>query len=156
MSIEALDTALGASTSVLLDSTALIAFHAAHDATHTLARHVMSRIERDDDPLRGFYLVVSVAELLVRPMRAGPPEEMSMHAFLTGFPNLQALNVDFQVAHQAANLRAVRNLRTPDALIIACGLLAGCQAIVGNDEAWVTRLKPLFPEFRWIYLPSYL
>ncbi len=111
MSIEALDTTLGSSTSVLLDSTALIAFHAAQDA---------------------------------------------MHAFLTSFPNLQALNVDFHVAHQAANLRAVRNVKTPDALILACGLLAGCEAIVGNDEAWVTRLKPLFPEFRWIYLPSYL
>jgi len=156
VSIEALDTTLGSSTSVLLDSTAFIAFHAAQDATDALARHVLSRIERADDPLRGFYCVVSVAELLVRPVCAGPREEMYMHAFLTSFPNLQALNVDFHVAHQAANLRAVRNVKTPDALILACGLLAGCEAIVGNDEAWVTRLKPLFPEFRWIYLPSYL
>lgn len=161
VSIEALDTTLGSTTSILLDSTSLIAFRAAQDATHALARHVLSRIERADDPLRGFYSVVSVAELLVRPVRAGPREEMYMHAFLTGFPNLgfpnlQALNVDFHVAHQAANLRAVRNVKTPDALILARGLLAGCEAIVGNDEAWVTRLKPLFPELRWIYLPSYL
>jgi hypothetical protein len=34
--------------------------------------------------------------------------------------------------------------------------LAGCQAIVSNDERWKRRLAPMFREFRWIYLGDHL
>lgn len=71
-----------------------------------------------------------------------------MYAFLRSFPNLGVLPVDLDVANTAATLRAIRNVKLPDALIIASGLLAGCQAIVTNDEAWKTRLGSRFREFR--------
>ena len=38
------------------------------------------------------------------------------------------------------------------AVIVASGLLAGCEAIVCSDQQWVGRLGTLFPQFRWIYL----
>ena len=45
--------------------------------------------------------------------------------------------------------------RLPDALIVASGLLAGCEAIICNDKQWKARLEPLFPAFQWIYLGDY-
>jgi predicted nucleic acid-binding protein len=75
-----------------------------------------------------------------------------MHAFLCSFPNLSLLPVDLDVASQAATLRAIKNLKPPDALIVAGGILAGCQAIITNDGAWKTKMEPLFREFRWVYL----
>jgi predicted nucleic acid-binding protein len=151
-----LDAALGTIERVLLDTSALIAFHNRGERPHRVAVHLLGRIERSDDVLHGYYSVVSATELLVRPIRTGFTEFTFMHTFLTSFPNLDVLPVDLQVATSAATLRAVRNVRIADALIAASGLLAGCEAIITNDEGWKRRLEPLFSEFRWIYLDDYI
>ena len=156
MSIAEFDAALLNAESVLLDTSTLLAFHSSKESAHELAKHLFRRIERDSDPLVGYYSVVSAAELLVRPIRVGPSEFAFMHTFLRNFPHLRVLPVDLDVAAEAATLRAIKNLKTPDAIIIASGLLSGCQAIVTNDEQWKRKLEPLFREFRWIQLSDYL
>ena len=156
MAIADLDAALGDSERVLLDSSALIAFHSEREPAHPLARHLLGRIERQDQPLQGYYSVVTAAELLIRPLRAGSAPFTFMHTFLLTFPNLTALPVDLHVAVEAATLRAATGLRLPDALVVASSLLAGCEAIVSNDAQWLRRLAPLFREFRWICLSDYL
>jgi predicted nucleic acid-binding protein len=155
MTLAALDAALGSDERILLETSSLIAFHSQAEAAHPLAAHLFRRIEQETDPLRGYYSAISATEILVRPLRIGMPQFTFMHAFLTTFPNLTVLPVDLTVATSAATLRALRNLPLPDALIIASGLLAGCDAIVTNDEAWKLRLEPLFREFRWLYLSDY-
>lgn len=156
MSAADLDVALGDVHRILVDSSTLIAAHIATERVFPLADHLFRRVEREDDPLRAYISVVSAAELLVRPIRSGPERAGFMHQFLLEYPNLSMLPVDFQVAHQAANLRATTNAALPDALIVSSGLLAGCEAIVTNDERWRRRFQPLFREFRWIYLGDYL
>lgn len=151
-----LDAALGGAERVLLDTSTLIAFHNRRELVHPLAVHVLARIGSDGDPLVGYYSVISAAELLVRPLRARPAEHAFMHTFLMGFPHLGVLPVDLPVAMQAATLRAGTNVRPPDALVIASAMLAGCEAIVSNDEEWRRRLSALFREFRWLYLAEYL
>ena len=42
-------------------------------------------------------------------------------------------------------------IRLPDALVVACGMLAGCEAVVTNDEAWKSYLAPLFHQVGWVY-----
>ena len=79
-----------------------------------------------------------------------------MHTFLESFPHLSILPIDMTVAVQAATLRATTGIRLPDAFIVASGLLAGCEAIVTNDEEWRKKPAPLFPTFQWIYLTEYL
>jgi predicted nucleic acid-binding protein len=151
-----LDAALGNAERVLVDSSALIAFHNLHEQAHGLAQHLLGRIEDDGDPIHGYYSVITATELLVRPIRSGARDFTFMHTFLSSFPNLTTLPVDLSVAMQAANLRATTNIRLPDALVVASGLLAGCEAIVSNDEQWKRRLTPLFRRFRWLYLGDYL
>jgi predicted nucleic acid-binding protein len=140
---------------VLLDSSTLIAFHSPHEVAHPLAQHLLRRIELQSDPLRGYYSVMSAMELLIRPIRTGVQEFTFMHTFFSSFPNLTALPMDFTVALQAATVRATTNIRAPDAVIIASALLAGCEAIVCNDQQWIGRLSALFPRFTWIYLGQF-
>ena len=64
--------------------------------------------------------------------------------------------VDLFVAMQAANLRSIATIRLPDALIVASGLLTGCEVIISNDERWKRQFAPLYPQFRWLYLNDYL
>jgi predicted nucleic acid-binding protein len=155
MTASDLDLALGDREQVLLDSSTLIAYHDPAEAVHPLARHVLGRVSSDQDGLRGDYSMVSAAELFVRPIRTGRDEFTFMHDFLLGFPNLTGLPFDMMVAIQAATLRATMRLPFADAAVIAAGMLAGCEAIVTNDERWKRRGEPLFPQFRWIYLDDY-
>src|SRR5205823_9905505 len=127
-----------------------------HEQAHPLATHVMSRVESDNDPLRGYYSTISAAELLVRPVRTHVDEFTHMQAFLTSFPHLHVLPADLVVAAQAANIRALTRLRLADAFVIATGLVSGCEAIVSNDEQWRRRMAPLFSQFRWVYLGDYI
>ena len=151
-----LDAALGSVERVLLDTSTLIAFHSPHERVHPLAIHLMSRIQSNTDPLRGYYSAISAAELLVRPVRTGVENFTHMQDFLTGFPHLSILPADLAVAAQAANVRAIARMDLLDALIIGTGLVCGCEAIVSNDERWKRHMEPLFAQFRWIYLGAYL
>lgn len=155
MTVAALDKAIGGAARVLLDSSALIAYHSQLEGAHPLAKHLLSRIEDNGDPLRGFFSVVGAAELLIRPHRAGAAEFTFMHTFLTGFPNLTALPMDLPVATQAATIRSITGLCLSDAVVIASGLLAGCEVIISNDEKWKLRLEPLFRDFVWVYLGEF-
>jgi predicted nucleic acid-binding protein len=155
MTIADLDRALGDTSRVLLDTSALIAFHTPGEAAHAPARHVLERIGDEADPLRGYYSHLSAAELFIRPIRTSDARFRFMHTFLLEFPNLTGLPLDLMVAIQTATLRATMNVSVVDAAIIASGMLAGCEAIVTNDERWKRRGEPLFPEFRWVYLDDY-
>jgi predicted nucleic acid-binding protein len=151
-----LDVALGPTERVLLDSSALIAFHSPHEIAHPRAEHLLRRIESTVDPLRGYYSFVTAAELLVRPIRTSQERFTFMHTFLANFPNLTGLPLDMVVAVEAATVRAATGIALPDAITIASGLLAGCEAFVTNDSRWKARGAPLFPRFRWIYLEDYV
>ncbi len=156
MATRDLDAAFGPAERALLDSSMLIAFHSPAERAHPLAEHLLERIARPQDPLRGYCSVVSAVELLVRPIRTSQERFTFMHTFLTQFPNLAVLPMDMVVAVQAATLRATTNLPLPDAVVIASGLLAGCEAIVTNDSRWKRRGEALFRQFRWLYLEDYL
>ena len=152
MDVAGLEQALAGAHRVFLDTSACIAYHSSAEAVHPLARHLFRRAADPDDPLTAYLSVVSAAELLIRPIRAGGRDLTFMHGFLRGFPNLHVLPVDLDVALQAANIRALTRLAVPDALLTSSALLSGCEAIVSNDEHWDRRLRGLFPQFRWIYL----
>lgn len=155
MGSDDLDRALGDAERVMLDSTTIIALHSPSEVVHSLANHVFSRIGSASDPLRGYYSHLSATEVLVRPLRTSQQHFTFMHKFLTEFPNLVGLPFDLTVGVQTATLTATMRLPPFDAAIVATGMLAGCEAIVTNDERWKRRGEPLFPQFRWVYLDDY-
>jgi predicted nucleic acid-binding protein len=152
MTTAELDARIGDARRAFLDTSICIAYHSTDEAAHPLAQHLVQRIENDPDPLVGYVSVITAAELLIRPMRSDGPDLVIMHAFLRRLPNLYIIDIDFEVALQAANIRALSRLPLADALIIGSAMMSGCQVIITNDERWARRLAPLYPQFRWIYL----
>src|SRR6476661_10417232 len=118
MNAAELDRAIGDAHRAFIDTSTCIAYHSTAELAYPVASHLFERISDDDDPLRAYISVVSVAELLVRPIRAGDARLTRMHGFLQSFPNLHIVDADFGIAHQAANIRAVARLALPDALLI--------------------------------------
>lgn len=152
MDAASLDQILSGFHRVFLDTSTCIAYHSTSELVHPLARHLFRRIADEADPLVGYLSVVTASELLIRPIRAGGPDLSFMHTFLRGFPNLQVLPFDLDVALETASVRAVSRLAMPDAILVATALLSGCEAVITNDREWHRRLSGLFPRFQWVYL----
>jgi len=87
--------------------------------------------------------MTTVMELLVRPMRATPRGHHTVLAFIRNQANLTAVQVDLQIAQDAAFLRAAHLFSPPDALVVGTGLATQVGHLVTNDYAWQTRLAPL-------------
>lgn len=134
--------AIPAGDRLLLDTSALAAYLDASEATHLIATLIL-----DDFIGSGrntaIISMVTVMEILVRPLRATPPGHHTVLAFIRNHPNLTAVPLDLQMAQDAAFLRAAHRFPPPDALIIATGLAAQVGHLVTNDSDWRTRLEPL-------------
>jgi len=92
-------------------------------------------------------LVLSVLvemELLVKPYRDGDERALTQIGLLTDhYPNLSFAPITREVARRAAEIRAIEKLATPDALVAASVVEAGCDVLVGNDLECKRRLKSL-------------
>lgn len=63
--------------------------------------------------------------------------------FLTRFPHLRPLPIDLAIAQEAASLRATHRPSSPDALVIANGIVGQVGYLVTNDGDWPSKLQPL-------------
>jgi len=82
------------------------------------------------------------SELTLLEINVGPLNKESVEAagkyelFLDAFPNLSLIPIDRSVLNRAARLRARYRLKTPDAIILATGLMQGATLAVTNDQGW--------------------
>lgn len=133
-----LETRVPAQRSLLLDSTAIIAYLNGGESVSPAATHII------DDWVKcgrnaASVSMITVMEVLVRPMKqqAGV---MAVRDFLTRFPNFKPRDVNMQVAVEAAALRARHGFKPPDALIIATGIVHQTDYLVTNDARWAKKL----------------
>jgi predicted nucleic acid-binding protein len=131
----ALAKGIPAGDRLLLDTSVLIAYFEPSDATHELAKALIDDFIRSG---RNAAIVsaVTAMEVLVRPLRVAPAGAIHVHDFLTHTPNLTLVSVDLSVAREAASLRAAYSFKTPDALIIATGIVSAVGHLATNDAAW--------------------
>lgn len=147
MTIASLEQALPAGDRLLLDTTALAAYLDATEETHDLMRHVIDvLVGSGRNP--AIVSMITVMEILVRPLRATPPGHHTVMAFIRGQPNLTAVPVDLQVAQDAASLRAAHRFSPPDALIVGTGFAAQVGHLVTNDRDWARKLGGLEARIR--------
>ncbi len=71
-------------------------------------------------------------------------------------PNLTLLPVDLHVAQEAASLRATHNFKTPDALVIATGIVGQVGHLVTNDAEWKKKLAPMGSRIQVAQLGTYV
>ncbi len=156
MSRTSLERALPPGQRILLDTSALIAYLGEPQATTPVVRHVIDEWVRSGRNT-AVVSMVTVMEILVRPLEVGPGEEYDhVIDFLQRFQNLRTSPIDIPVAHEAASLRAQHKFSPPDALIIGTGLVAQVGYLVCNDERWKKRLSSIGGRVRVLYLEDHL
>lgn len=125
---------------LLLDTSVLIAYFGTERTTPVAAAVIDGFVRSGRNP--AVVSVVSITELVVRPLRAANPTFAdSLVQFLMHFPNLKLGAVDLTVAREAGLLRATLGLAPPDALILATGLVARCGHVISNDRRWGMKLS---------------
>ena len=130
---------LPAGTSVLIDTSVVLAYLTGTEAISPLAVELFDRCLATGRN-RGSISAVSVTELLVRPFRAGPSAVSTVEGFVRHFTDLRIEPVEYATAREAARIRAVAKLSAPDALIVASHLVGETDVLVTNDGSWPDRL----------------
>ena len=100
-------------------------------------------------PVRWFRVLL---ETLVVPIRAGNLALAERYeTLLSNSRGLRLIDLDRPLIRQAAQIRALEGLKTPDALQVAAALRAGCTAFLTND-----RKIPAVGGLRVLQLQDYL
>ena len=88
----------------------------------------------EDRPIEAVSSVITLTEVLTRPLKLGNARlEREYRDILLYSGVFRLLTITAQIAESAAALRARYNLRTPDALHVAAGIDARCDAFLTND-----------------------
>ena len=114
----------------LLDTSIVIGALNRDDALHEIAGQAI-RTERDRHALA--ISALTYAEILVGPLRAGGRAVEVVERFAA---QVRIVDLSPAIARLAAELRATRGLKLPDALIVATGLRLEADVIVTADARW--------------------
>jgi len=139
---------------VLLDTTCLAAYLDSGEVVHAVARHIMDAFVASGRN-EAIVSMVTIMEILVRPMRSSPPGHRTVLSFVRHHPNLEAVPTDLQMAQEAASLRAIHRFRPPDALVVATGIACQVGHLVTNDHQWSIKLAPIESPIKVVRLADF-
>ena len=148
---DAFRTAIEPGRSVLADTSVVLAYIGGGEDISDLARTLFDAFAatgRNPTSLS----TVTVAELLVRPFRRSAASVATAEGFLRHFGDLRVIDVTYDVAREAARIRAATDLAMPDALIVASAAAAEIDVVVTNDKSWPARLAQVLPDLRIVVL----
>ena len=100
------------------------------DALHAAASEAV-RSERDRRTLA--ISALTYAEILVGPLRVGGRAVEVVERFAA---QVRIVDLSPEIARLAAEMRAARGLKLPDAVVVATGLRLGADVIVTADARW--------------------
>jgi predicted nucleic acid-binding protein len=87
--------------------------------------------------------VVALLEIIVKPLKLGRIRVARKYeTLIMNFPNLMVVDIDRNIARQAAQLRAKYGIKTPDAIQVAACITTGAELFICND----IRLKKIQDE----------
>lgn len=90
--------------------------------------------------------VVTAHEIMVKPYQRGAAATANVEGFLRHFDGLVLVDTTFAVAREAARIRALTALRTPDALILASAVLTAADVFVTNDRVLAAAASRVAPD----------
>ena len=119
-------------STVGLDTGPLIYYIEEHPAFLAKIKPFFEAAERGDFRVVTSY--VTLIEVLVHPLRQGRPELAEEYRdILLQSPALTAVALDEGIAEESARLRALHNIRTPDAIQLATAIRSGASWFLTND-----------------------
>lgn len=84
--------------------------------------------------IQGSMSILSFLEILVKPKKENNIFlENRYKVVLNNYPNLKIIELSLPIADIAAKLRALYNLKTPDAIILATALYTSSNYLITND-----------------------
>ncbi|HXH21548.1 MAG TPA: PIN domain-containing protein [Dehalococcoidia bacterium] len=120
-------------TTVALDTSPIIYAFEDHPQFGPVVRPVFEAIGRQQ--LHAVASSITLVEVLTAPLRAGNTDLSSIYReFLLETDRVTTMPVTTEIAQRAAQLRATYGLRTADAIVAATAMVAGCDAVLTNDE----------------------
>lgn len=140
------------SVSVVGLDTAIFIYHfKKHPRYYPLTQELFSGIEAG--LRKGIISTITLMEIIVKPLALKRQDiARKYEALLVNFPNLDIVDLDRNVIHQAARLRAEYRIGPPDALQASVSLLYGADMFITNDGL----LKRLQEKLEVIVLDDYI
>jgi predicted nucleic acid-binding protein len=136
MTTTAIDAVIPAGVTVLLDTSAVLAYLSGAEPASAAAAAIIDGLVASGRN-QAIVSAITVTEALVRPMRAVSPTAVRLvDDFLLHFPNLRVEPVTSAVAREAARIRAATAAPVPDALILATAVVASAAVVFGTDRSW--------------------
>lgn len=143
-SADPLEAAIPPGASLLVDTSVVIAYLTGAEEISDLATQLFDAfVATGRNPAS--LSMITVEEILVRPFRAGPVAVARAEGFLRHFAEIRLIAVGYDVAREAARIRATAGLRTPDAIVLSSALVGGVDVLVTNDRAWKARAASIAP-----------
>lgn len=115
----------------MLDASVLIALLDEKDVGRPVARTAVDEAKRDHDLL---IPVTAFSESVVAPYRRSQRDGQRAEAALAALGRL--VDVSREIASRAAQLRATRQIKLPDALILATAMHVAADQILTLDRRW--------------------
>ena len=139
-----LGSAIPPGASLLVDTSVALAYLTGTEPTSSLAEQLFdSFVATGRNPAA--LSVITVHEILVRPFRSGTAAVATAEGFLRHFAEIRLVEVTYDIAREAARIRAITGIRAPDALIIATALISQVDVLVTNDRSWQVRSATIAP-----------
>lgn len=113
----------------VLDASVFIAYLDPDDACHGETRTVFERGDRLVLPASAY------AEVMVHPYERGAAAVRHVETVIAELPILVE-PISVGIARRAAELRAKRRLRLPDALVLATGDVLDAEVVLTADQRW--------------------
>lgn len=120
-------------SSVFIDTAPIIYFIEAHPQYGPLVRNIINTM--DKKKVKAFSSVITIAEVLPKPIQAGKKELASKFVeFLKKGENLTLIHISVEIAEKAGQLRGkYSKLKALDAIQLAAALVNKVDAFLTND-----------------------
>jgi predicted nucleic acid-binding protein len=146
-----LESAIAPGASLLIDTSAVLAYLVGTEPASPLAEQVLDAfVATGRNPAA--LSMVTVQEILVRPFRSGSAAVAIAEGFLRHFAEMRLIEVSYDIAREAARVRATTAMRAPDALIVATAIVTGVDVLVTNDLSWTAQAGAIAPELNVVVL----
>ncbi len=120
---------------VALDTAPIIYFIEAHPTYSVVVRPFFQALDSGD--FRAVTSTLTILEVLVHPFRVGNAQLAAKYReILIGARNLRSYSVSEDIAEEAARIRAIHNLKTPDAIQFATARIQGASTLLTNDKSF--------------------